>query len=403
MKVNLDIIDKSAAKVKAEYAGSAIHHLHYHNWPHTQLVWQHAKELASNSTSVTPEEKEALELAAIYHDVGHAFGSNKHEEDSTVYAEKALLEWSYPKEKIVLVQSLIMATKMGYEPQTELEKIMKDADLAHLKNTDYIKTTYCDLYKELKATHKKNMSQFEWAKMCYGFIKNHCFFTDYAKANYAEGKQKNLEKIEEMLEENTGAMGIEPILEEKKKKPSKKKKEKANLPEKGVETMFRTALRNHMTLSTIADSKANTLISVNAIIISIVLSALFPKMDSNPFLIYPGLSLLAFSIVVIIIAILSTVPKTTHGHLSRLEIEKKQGNLLFFGNFHKMELPDYEWGIGEIMQDKDYLYKTMTRDLFFLGKVLNKKYTLLRYAYYLFIGGLLISVAMFVFSMRAML
>lgn len=397
-----DIISDSAEFVKAEYARSAIEHLHYHNWPHTLLVWHHAKELAANSNILSNSELEALELAAIYHDIGHAFGSENHEKDSAEYARKALLDFEYPQEKIPLVESLIMATKMGYAPKTELEKIMKDADLAHLKNKDYIKTTYCDLYKELKATHKKNMSHYEWAKMCYGFIKNHCFFTDFAQANYAEGKQKNLDKIEKMLEENNVEVNLEGELKESKKK-AKKKKPKSDLPEKGVETMFRTALRNHMTLSTIADSKANTLISVNAIIISIVLSALFPKMDSNPFLIYPGLSLLAFSIVVIIIAILSTVPKTTHGHLSRMEIEKKQGNLLFFGNFHKMELPDYEWGINEIMQDKDYLYKTMTRDLFFLGKVLNKKYTLLRYAYYLFIGGLLISVAMFVFSMRAML
>ena len=51
------------------------------------------------------------------------------------------------------------------------------------------------------------------------------------------------------------------------------------------------------------------------------------------------------------------------------KLRKKQGKLVCSSeNFHKMELPDYEWGINEIMQDKDYLYKTMTRDLFFSGK-----------------------------------
>ena len=160
-----DIISDSAEFVKAEYARSAIEHLHYHNWPHTLLVWNHAKELAANSNILSNSELEALELAAIYHDIGHAFGSENHEKDSAEYARKALLDFDYPQEKIPLVESLIMATKMGYAPKTELEKIMKDADLAHLKNKDYIKTTYCDLYKELKATHKKNMSHYEWAKM----------------------------------------------------------------------------------------------------------------------------------------------------------------------------------------------------------------------------------------------
>ena len=408
MSMQNDIVDISAEKVKEEYACSKIEHLFYHNWSHTQLVWLHAKELTANTENISAEEAEAVELAAIFHDIGHAFGSDKHEEYSANYARETLEEANYPSSKIPLVQSLIMATKMGYAPQNELEKIMKDADLAHLKSSNYLATTYSDLYNELKATHQKKMSPSEWAKMCYAFINEHCFFTDYAKANYAEGKQNNLNKIKEMLEENNEESAVNHVSSEKiekvkKAKKKKSKKEKTDLPEKGIETMFRTALRNHMTLSTIADSKANTLISVNAIIISIVLSALFPKMDSNPFLIYPGFSLLAFSIVVIIIAILSTVPKTTHGHLSRNEIDNKEGNLLFFGNFHKMSLDDYEWGIGEVMQDKDYLYKTMTRDLFFLGKVLNKKYTLLRYAYYIFVGGLLVSIAMFVFSMRSML
>jgi hypothetical protein len=166
--------------------------------------------------------------------------------------------------------------------------------------------------------------------------------------------------------------------------------------------MFRVALRNHLNLSKIADNKANTLISVNAIIISIVLSTLFPKMDNNPYLIYPGLTIIIFSIITILISILSTIPKTSHGVLSREEVLNKEGNLIFFGNFHKMPLDDYEWSIGELMKDRDYLYKSLTRDLYFLGKVLNRKYMLLRYSYYIFMIGLIASIVMFSVSVSPM-
>ena len=201
---------------------------------------------------------------------------------------------------------------------------------------------------------------------------------------------------------------VEKVESKKKKSSSKKDKRskeemKENKPrsaEKGIETMFRVSLRNHLSLSRIADNKANTLISVNAIIISIVLSAMFPKMDTNPYLIYPGIALLIFSIVTIIISILSTIPKTTHGQLTRKEVEEKKGNLLFFGNFHKMSLNDYEWGIEELMKDGDYLYKTLSRDLYFLGKVLNRKYVLLRYSYYIFVIGLSLSIVLFLLSLR---
>lgn len=162
--------------------------------------------------------------------------------------------------------------------------------------------------------------------------------------------------------------------------------------------MFRVALRNHLNLSRIADNKANTLISVNALIISIILGSMFPKIDNNPYLIYPGLTIILFSIVTIIISILSTIPKTSHGVMSREEVLNKEGNLIFFGNFHKMTLEDYEWSISELMKDRDYLYKSLTRDLYFLGKVLNRKYMLLRYSYYVFMIGLITSIVMFAVS-----
>jgi hypothetical protein len=187
--------------------------------------------------------------------------------------------------------------------------------------------------------------------------------------------------------------------EEKKllKKERKKNEPKFNA-EKGIETMFRVALRNHLSLSQIADDKANTLISVNAIILSIVLSALFPKLDSNPGLLYAGISLILVSIITIIIATLSTIPKTSQGVITEVDVKNKKGNLLFFGNFHKMSLKEYEWGVGELMKDGDYLYSSLTRDLYFLGLVLNRKYSLLRYGYFVFVIGLIVSIALFVWS-----
>lgn len=177
-------------------------------------------------------------------------------------------------------------------------------------------------------------------------------------------------------------------------KSAKKKKQKD--PLKGVETMFRIALKNHVSLSAIADNKANTLISVNAIIISIVLSALFPKLDSNPFMFYPSIAILATAFATIIISILSTIPNVTRGVVTKEEVESEKGNLLFFGNFHKMTLSEYEWSINTLIESKDYIYNSLTRDLFFLGKVLNKKYTLLRYAFFVFGAGLLVSIFVFV-------
>ena len=50
-----------------------------------------------------------------------------------------------------------------------------------------------------------------------------------------------------------------------------------------------------------------------------------------------------------------------------------------------MNLEDFEWGMNEMIKDPDFLYSSMTRDLYFLGIVLATKVQiptyLLRYIY----------------------
>jgi hypothetical protein len=181
-----------------------------------------------------------------------------------------------------------------------------------------------------------------------------------------------------------------------------KKREKEEKPERAVDTLFRVTLNNHTSLSGIADSKANILLSVNAIIISIALSTLIPKLDSpkNVHLMVPTFIMLMSSVITIIFAILSTRPKVTKGVFTRQDIENKKVNLLFFGNFYKMPLDEYQWAMNEMMKDREYLYNSMIKDLYFLGLVLEKKYRLLRVAYNFFMIGIIISVIAFVIAFK---
>jgi hypothetical protein len=161
--------------------------------------------------------------------------------------------------------------------------------------------------------------------------------------------------------------------------------------------MFRVTLRNHNKLSQIADTKANILLSVNAILISIALSNLVPRLDnpSNAHLIIPTVILIGFSVISIIFAIQSTRPKVTEGQFTKEDVAQKKVNLLFFGNFHQMKLEDFKWGMKEVMKDKEYLYDSMIKDLYFLGLVLDKKYKLLRTTYTVFTIGIVVSVLSF--------
>ncbi len=163
--------------------------------------------------------------------------------------------------------------------------------------------------------------------------------------------------------------------------------------------MFRTTSENHVTLSGMADTKANIMISINTIILSIIVSVLFRKLGEYPHLLVPTLMLVATCLVTIVMAILATRPNVAKGKFTIKDIQDKKANLLFFGNFHNMELKEYEWGMREMMKDYDYLYGSMIKDIYFLGKVLARKYKWLRLSYTIFMFGFVSSILIFLMQM----
>jgi hypothetical protein len=192
---------------------------------------------------------------------------------------------------------------------------------------------------------------------------------------------------------------IDKEREKEKDKEKQKEKEKLKDPQKkdttpvrGIETMFRSMSANHLELSSIADNKANIMISINSIILSIIVSVLGRKLEEYPNFNIPTLILTLICLSTIIFAVLATRPSVTTGVFTKEDVYKKRTNLLFFGNFHSMNLDDYEWGMKEMMKDSEYLYGSMIRDNYYLGIVLGKKYRLLRIAYTIFMFGLVISI-----------
>ena len=371
------------------------HHFMYHNLSHTQRVVAATKEILEGE-KIHGEDAHKLIIAAWFHDTGYTESKTNHEEHSVGIAQKFLKEHKLSDSFIDEVSHLIMATKMGYEPLNDYEKLIRDADSSHFKDKDYSGVSEL-LRREWELSMDKSYSDIEWIEENISFFtKHHRYYTDYALENWQSGKDKNLAALFKSLSKQAK----EKKRNEKKAEELALKKDKARLPERGIETMFRVTLRNHITLSDIADTKANILLSVNAIIISVALSSLLPKLDnpSNGHLIIPTLIFLLFTVVSMVLSVLATRPNVTRGKFTKEDVKEKKVNLLFFGNFHKMGLGEFEWAMGEMMKDKDYLYGSMTKDLYFLGLVLNRKYSLLRSTYTVFIIGIVVSVLAFAIS-----
>jgi HD superfamily phosphodiesterase len=360
----------------------------YHNHKHTERVLKSTREIIENS-DVSKEEAQILEIAALFHDTGYIDGSENHEERSVEIATKFLKEQDVKQDFIDSVSHCIMETKFKDEPTTKLGKIIRDADASHF-GKKYFSEASEFLRKELELRQNKVYSPSEWRNENIRVLaKKHQFYTDYALKNWQAEKDKNLSKL----------------FKAKKKQKKKFKKEemkakykmqyKNESPERGVQTFYRVALRNHIKLSDIADTKANILLSVNAIIISVVLANLISKLDTNPYLTWPTVIFTLFSVISMVMSIIATRPNVTSGQFTKEDVKNQKVNLSFFGNFHKMQLEEFEWAIQEMVNDKDYIYKALTKDLYFLGKVLERKYRILRVTYTVFMVGIIISLIAF--------
>src|SRR5437868_921213 len=153
---------------------------------------------------------------------------------------------------------------------------------------------------------------------------------------------------------------------------SSMEKDKTGLMSKGIQTMLRLTSTNHLKLSDMADSKANILISVNAIIISVVLGVLARKLQEETYLKIPTLIFLSSAVITIVLSILATRPKISMGKFTPEDILAKRTNLLFFGNFYKATFDEYYDAMKKMMVDTDYLYGSLVKDIYYLGVILGR-------------------------------
>jgi hypothetical protein len=65
-----------------------------------------------------------------------------------------------------------------------------------------------------------------------------------------------------------------------------------------------------------------------------------------------------------------------------------------------MTLSEFEWAMNEMLKDKEYMYSSMTKDLYFLGLVLQRKYKILRITYTLFMTGIIVSLIAFAIAFK---
>lgn len=369
-----DILKKAQSEIEQYFTNSSNF---YHSLDHSISVSQDAKRIGEFE-GLQENELELLQLAGLFHDTGYASNPAMHESIGADIAQSFLTKHNYPDRDIQTIRELILCTSMMASPTTPLECIIKDADLAHLGKKSFAENSEL-LRKERVYQNGNEIDTEEWIEENINFLVDHSWHSRGGKKLFNKKKKENLASQKENLKRL-------------------RKAEENSKPEKGVETMYRVALRNHNQLSKIADNKANILLSITAIMLSLILSSLAPKIDSNQKLLIPTVIIILVNITTMLFAVLATRPKVSSAPYSRERFLDNKLNILFFGNFYKIPLDEFEWGMRKLMEDRDLLYGSLSKDLYFLGSVLAKKYKYLQWAYLVFMTGLIISSLAFIWA-----
>lgn len=360
----------------------------FHDFNHAKATADIAAELTAEA-GLPEAARNALIIAAWFHDVGYTEGEEGHEQRSAEQAKQFLKPFPDTVIDHALVEQLILSTMPGQKPESKLEQWLHDAHYSFLGRKRFERRGQL-LRLEEEAISGKNYTTHEWERRLLELQLDTKFLTPEAHEAFASRKNKNIAEQRDKIR--------------KARKTTVRKKTGKDFG-RGVDTVYRVTLRNHINLSSIADGKANMIISINTLVLSILITAgsagfsISPSnFEENLEYILPVLLLMVTSLMAITFAVFSAIPKVSGQDFTDEDVKKHNVSLLYFGNFLSLPKEQFVGYLRDLKEDQEVLYDDLSRDLYNLGHVLKKKYRLLTYAYRTFVGGLVLSFLVFVFT-----
>jgi hypothetical protein len=364
-------------------------------------TYQQAAEVArlveeiGRGNGMEEEVIEAAAIAAWLHNLGFAVQYDRGWEESRQMAISMLKKEGAPEKAIQRVYNALSGLSGKDTPVAPEAQLLVDAVHAQQYGAGFFEQSpLLKLEMELRG---QEFPAIAWAQYQLQQLLNITYYTPFAKENYAPQLARHLLEQKSQLEKLHRKKDADDDDQVSRKFQLIERK----LPSSGIQTFFRTSYRNHINLSAIADSKANIMISVNAILISVIISAISYKniTETTPMIMMPAVIFVVTGLASLTFAVLSARPKVTMLNKDVHDKEQIRKNLFFFGNFVTLRLDEYEEAMDAIFRDGELVYGNMVRDLYYLGKVLDKKYRYLTLSYNIFIAGFIATVVFFMVAL----
>jgi len=397
MKLSTELLHETAHFVKEYYEASFSPAYSFHNYNRTLNIVKNCGRLGEQM-KVDKDDLKYLLTAAWLLETGYCKDYTHYQAASLQIANEYLITKNIDEDTRNIIGEIILATRTPQQPITLLGQVICDASMYHLAEKNFLHNME-NLRQERSAIAGIGYTDAEWQAEITTTITDHFYFTAAARELFSKKKKKQksllhppveIQKTDEeepYLPDTTTNSGqsLEPYLENIKL-------------ERGVETFFRTTARRHMELSAMAHDKASLLISINAIVVSIVLSVLITKLDENKYLLLPTLLLVITCVSTIVLSVISTRPRYIKKDKHDKNSQEPESNILFFGDFAKLSLSDYKRKMKETYKNKNELYDSLSRDIYYQGIILVWKYKFINIAYTVFMYGFIITILSFIIA-----
>jgi predicted metal-dependent HD superfamily phosphohydrolase len=397
MKVSKELLWETASFIKEYMNSQSAASFPFHNYNRSLNVVQSCSQLVVNLDLGKYDRMMAM-LSAWFLETGYCkdYGNPQHE--AALLAGNFLTAKGLDPDDMQAVAECILSVRKPQQPLTIVAQVLCDADNKWLSDKEF-PFSLEKLRKEMNMIEGKTFSDEQWKVKVTQEIETQIYFTAAAKDLYDKRKRKNIKHLHGKPDLDSP----EQIAPSSPGEPSGTARDTTISyedfkPERSVESLFRNTSRNQMRWLQLADYKANLVIGVNALIISVVLSIMITKLDSNQYLELPTLLLLITSVSTIILALTASRPNIKLDKLGGVRFDKLEKNMLFFGHFYQKTLSEYKEIIKETITHKPELYSSLSRDIYYQGLLILVKFRYLLLAYNIFATGLVVSVLGFIIS-----
>ncbi len=383
MEANSPILNKTKQYLLELYNQGQAKRLVYHDYPMLAQIAELVEDIA-HASNISEADQEAAQIAAWFQHIDLLLKGHQDTDTCLDSARQFLEKNDWPVQKIALVEKTIHEVRTGISSNTGAQ-LLNDANVAYAYSTNFLQLTPLEQL-ETEILEKRRFEALDWEEKTHQKIFQQQFYLPYSKTHFGHLLAQNKLEQEQRLRN----------LQRKKQKADVLGEDLRNfqnierkLPERATQTFFRANYRNHINLSSIADNKANIMIGINAIMMTIVVSVLSYGNIAfeRPAILMPVVLFLFTGLASMISAVLSARPKVTMLNPSGTPLEEAKKNIVFFGNFVHLSQEEYENAMDAMLRDSELMYGNMTRDLYHLGKVLDKKYRLLTLSYNIFMVG----------------